>query len=636
MKWCKTLLILTSSVLACSFMLQHPRDYESRYFSHTVTLEQHVQGLLNALPQTNFQDSAQRIAFQHQLHECRKTLKRLDFWYRYLEPVVYRKINGPLPVEWETEVFEKFEPPYRREGGGLSLAEIALLEEQPDSPLIRKYLTDALGALRTFSADSLTAALGQYDHFYYANRLFLANLASIYTTGFDCPDTSRVVPELVEMLSGVREIYADYNRTFPAQPLPGNYLALFDQAIREAGQHPVFSHFDHYQFIRKYVNPLFALNQQLIRAYRPVTRSFNDYSFNNEAQSLFDKDLYRAQEAKGVYAMVEDQEVLREIYDVGKLLFYDPVVSGNNKRSCASCHNPGNYFNDGLPASYQYNQADRLHRNTPSLLNVVFNHLMMADGKHIAPLEQAGGVVSNPIELNSHPGEVLDKVMSCRHYREAFRKLLKYTPEEKKVTIEHVYSAVTYYYSQFSQYAAPFDHAMNQKQELMPSAIQGFNLFMGKAKCGTCHFVPLFNGVKPPYTGSEFEVIGVPADTMFSRLSADSGRYGVHASSETLHAFRTGTIRNIFRTAPYMHNGIFNSLDAVLDFYNQGGGLGKGLPVGNQTLPADPLQLTSQELQSLKDFMRTLEEEVPRELPPASLPWSELKKLNLRKVGGEY
>src|SRR5690606_13211298 len=113
---------------------------------------------------------------RQQIVNNRALLKRMDFWWRYLEPIMYRKINGPLPVEWETEVFEKFEPPYRRQGGGLSLLELALDDGSDDKPSLLALIDTATAALETFQADSITSQLQSFDHFFLANRLYILNL----------------------------------------------------------------------------------------------------------------------------------------------------------------------------------------------------------------------------------------------------------------------------------------------------------------------------------------------------------------------------------------------------------------------------------------------------------------------------
>ncbi len=159
---------------------------------------------------------------------------------------------------------------------------------------------------------------------------------------------------------------------------------------------------------------------------------------------------------------------------------------------------------------------------------------------------------------------------------------------------------------------------------------------MSKAQCATCHFAPQFNGVKPPFVGSEFEVLGVPADTGYKKLNTDQGRWLINPATETLRAFRTGTIRNADHTKPYMHNGIFNSMQQVIDFYDGGGGAGRKLDVPNQTLSSDSLRLSPAEKKDLVLFISSLTEKIEFEEPPATLPTSTDKKLNKRKVGGVY
>ena len=202
--------------------------------------------------------------------------------------------------------------------------------------------------------------------------------------------------------------------------------------------------------------------------------------------------------------------------------------------------------------------------------------------------------------------------------------------------MEHITSALILYYSQFSNYYSSFDRSMQKTAQPEPAVVRGFNFFMSKAQCGTCHFVPQFNGVKPPYVGSEFEVLGVPADKKFSSLSEDKGRHQINPAEETLLAFRTGTVRNSMQTAPYMHNGVFTTMEEVLDFYNGGGGAGRGLHVPNQTLSSDSLRLSVNEKSDIIAFLHSLDESVPVDLPPSSLPVSRKSEYNKRRVGGEY
>ena len=630
--------IIAVTILNLAFNLKTTSVYHDYYTDHIRDFIQSQELLRQSIQAADVSVEKDIDHIRLQLAKTRLKLKENDFWLRYLEPVQYLKINGPLPVEWETEVFEKFEKPYKRNGAGLTLVELYLDEQSINKDSLVSLIDSSIAATKAFEADSITQNLNTYHHFFLANRLFLLNLSSIYTTGFECPAIENIIPELQYMLIQVKEIYEHYNESFPANPLSKEYLDLYDRTIDFVNKQPIdYTQFDHFTFIRDYVNPLFKLNQQLIDAYSVVSNSYNDYSLNNDCFSIFDKNLYYAQNTKGIYSAVEDEKVLEDIKQTGKMLFYDPLLSGNNKRSCASCHKPAQYFTDTtVQTSLAYDQQSRLERNSISLINSTFNQLIMLDGRHINLQDQAKEVMMNSNEMNSTEKELLEKVLSCKEYKDAFKKYLKLTPEEKHVTLTHIISALTLYYGSFSDYYSPFDEAMNKNTSLDTESIKGFNLFMGKAQCGTCHFVPQFNGVKPPFINSEFEVLGVPADASFTSLSADSGRYGQNPSIEMLHAFRTGTVRNTIYTKPYMHNGVLNTLDEVLDFYDRGGGTGKKLQVINQTLSSDSLHLTELEKKQLKAFINSLNEKIAFDLPPGTLPKSSLPALNPRKVGGEY
>ncbi len=634
------IVFLMAAVVVCfSFSFRDNKDYHNFYLTSLNDLQTNLSSLLNTIEAKGVGSAEQKQEIKKEIAAARLKLKNADFWIRYFEPVGYMKINGALPVEWENEVHEKFEPPYRRDGAGLILAEQYLDdEEMPVKDTVYLLIKQAAEAVNIFTADSVTSRLTSYHHFFLCNRLYLLNLAAIYTTGFECPDAKNIVPELRAMAKGVKEIYKYYDKDFPAMALSENYLSAYDKMIDFVGNQPAdFEAFDHFTFIKSFVNPLYAENQRMINAYAVVSRNYNDFTLSNEASSVFSKQLFEPENTKGIFSLVDDEKMLSEIRRIGKLLFYDPILSGNNKRSCASCHKPTEFFTDTtVRTALQFDEKSFLPRNTISLVNSVFNHLVMLDGKHISLQAQARDVITNHVEMACGQEDVVEKVMNVPEYRKALKSFAKYTPEEKKISINHIISAITFYYKDFSNYYSPFDDAINNDKILSEDAKEGFNIFMSKAQCATCHFVPQFNGIKPPYISSEFEVLGVPEDTSFSKLSPDKGRYDVNPADETLHAFRTGTVRNAEHTKPYMHNGVFNTLEQVIDFYDAGGGVGKKLDVANQTLPAEQLNLTREEKDKLLAFIHSLNENIIFDKQPDRLPDSQDKKLNQRKVGGEY
>ncbi len=641
MKRKTTIIILFVAVITFVFAFKDSSTtdvYMATYHQSLNDFRAAQQELLVTIGKSDLGNAADVARILEQISASRKELKGADFWLRYLEPLAYKRMNGPLPVEWETEVFEKFEKPYKREGLGLTLAALYLEEEQPQKDSLMALVKAALDATEVYAADSITGHLQSYHHFYLCNRLFLLNLAAIYTTGFECPNTDLVVPELRSMMIDVGGIYKAFNLSYSTQALPEAYISLYGRAVAFVSNQPEgHNQFDHFTFIKDYINPLYLQNQQLINKYKVVSKNLLDYSLTKNEVSIFNKGLYNGQDPKGIFRRVKDTADLAEVGRLGKLLFFDPILSGNNSRSCASCHKPQEFFTDTIAATpFQFNHTSFLPRNTPSLLNAAYNHLMMADGKHYTMQHQAKGVISDPLEMSCDEKEMIRKVLSCNEYKKGFGKLMKYTPQEQELTAEHIASAITYYYSKFSSYYAPFDEAINTGGHLSADAREGFNLFMSKAQCATCHFVPQFNGVKPPYIGSEFEVLGVPKDTGYKQLSGDKGRYNINPATETMNAFRTGTVRNAAHTKPYMHNGAFKSLEEVVDFYDAGGGAGHGLVVPNQTLSSDSLKLTVQEKGKLIAFMQSLNENVLLEEAPQRLPKSKIKELNNRKPGGVY
>src|ERR1700676_3814486 len=184
MKAFSVILFITITILCVSFNKRVNKSYNNLFSNELQEFKIQQSALENTIIHTDLSSEKNIQSLRIQIEAARLKLKNIDFWLRYFEPNAYRKINGPLPVEWENEVFEKFEPPYKREGAGLSLAEISLSQK----PLIKDSLLGLIEksqeAIKTFEADSITSQLNSNSHFFLANRLFLLNLAAIYTTGF--------------------------------------------------------------------------------------------------------------------------------------------------------------------------------------------------------------------------------------------------------------------------------------------------------------------------------------------------------------------------------------------------------------------------------------------------------------------
>ena len=201
----------------------------------------------------------------------------------------------------------------------------------------------------------------------------------------------------------------------------------------------------------------------------------------------------------------------------------------------------------------------------------------------------------------------------ARSLEQQIRTVLRDVREMHADTVKETdVMAIAAYVRSLHPFNSPFDLYIRQESDrLSTAAKKGANLFMGKAQCATCHFIPLFNGLIPPdYALSEFEVLGTTATDSFvgkgKRLSSDVGRYKLYPFDFFKGAFKTPTVRNAAVTYPYMHNGVFRTLETLMEFYNKGGGAGLGLSVPDQTLSSSPLRLSVEEEKDIILFIHAL------------------------------
>jgi cytochrome c peroxidase len=291
--------------------------------------------------------------------------------------------------------------------------------------------------------------------------------------------------------------------------------------------------------------------------------------------------------------------------ELGRKLFFEKALSGNHTRSCASCHQPDKYFADQLIANRKINSAALLRRNTPTLLYVSDQSAQFWDGRAATLPEQISDVLTNPDEMHASIPEIKRRLSENTVYH-------AYFPDS--VTLLQIEVALSAYLHTLRPLNSRFDrYIAGDHQALTNAQKNGFNLFMGKARCGSCHFAPVFNGSTPPFFNrSEYEVLGVPglgpAGTYIP--DKDLGRYEQFPISLYKRAFKTPTVRNTAQTGPYMHNGCFNSLHQVLDFYNRGGGSGIGLYSPEQTISGKPLHLSAGEISDMISFIGALTDNI--------------------------
>jgi cytochrome c peroxidase len=418
---------------------------------------------------------------------------------------------------------------------------------------------------------------------------------------------------------------------------------LFDEGLAYLATHPNFERFDRLHYLRTILNPLY---QKLYQAHRALGIELDaettqrPIAYNYRAENLFAPDLLNPI----YFGNIGGNQLDAKKVELGRLLFYDPILSANNQMACASCHQPERGFTDGLARSKAADGIHSILRNAPTLINSVFSKGYFYDLREPRLDRQIKHVAHSPDEFNTDFLEMEAKLQQSASYRQLFAEAF---PELGQQAMGQwgISNALGQFVASLVAFNSPFDqYARGERADYPAAAARGFNLFMGKAACGTCHFAPTFSGLVPPfYQDMESEVIGVPAtkDKKSPVVDPDYGRLANGRPEDGAYfyqyAFKTVTVRNVALTAPYMHNGVYDSLEEVMDFYNLGGGQGLGIQLPHQTLPFDNLHLKKREIKDIIAFMQTLSDTTGLTRKPTVLPtFAGKPEWNRRKIGGAY
>jgi cytochrome c peroxidase len=268
---------------------------------------------------------------------------------------------------------------------------------------------------------------------------------------------------------------------------------------------------------------------------------------------------------------------------LGRSLFFDTRLSGNGALSCASCHNPGFSFGDGLAKSLG-NHMNPLDRRSPSILNSAWGSLFMWDGRATSLENQVAMPIESPTGMNQRMDTLVHILSGIGEYRSLFA----FAFPDQAINSRAISAAIATYERTIVSATAPFDSWIDGNESALPdSAKRGFVLFNSKAACASCHSGWLF-------TDNGFHDVGLPDD--------DTGRGRLFPKVLILqHAFKTPSLRETARRAPYMHDGSLPTLEAVVTHYNQG-----GINRPSQSKLVTPLGLSQAEQADIVAFLRTL------------------------------
>lgn len=582
------------------------------------------------------QDKAQ---FKEAYQAMRASYKDLEIYFSYYNPdIIKKKLNGaPLPFIEENSPDANIIDPT-----GLQVID-ELVETSAENQAAMEKLTKQFKNNVTNNLKFLPIGIISDRNILELYRINLFKILAMEISGFETPGTSLGIKDAAITLQSINTLLQLELQRLKLNP---ELIEECHEAIKSSEQYmqkstKVLTEFDHFTFTRDHLQKLYRLCAEIheISGIEYASEVYpNPKAINWKNKSLFSHQLLN----KIYFSQVKEND--KALIELGRQLFYEPLLSHNVERSCASCHNPQKAFTDGLKTSEALNRHGHIKRNSPSIANAIYATEYFSDLRAEMIVQQIEHVVFSPDEFGSSYTEIENNLSSCAEYKSTFQKIFK-NKEKSPITKNNISTALSAFIQHQSSWNSDFDKAIaGEITNLSLEARSGYNLFMGKGQCGTCHFAPAFSGLAPPwFDDSESENLGILThlDTLNPKLDSDLGKGRSSKVKERLKLyhghFKTTSVRNVALTSPYMHNGSLKSIDEVLDFYNHGGGQGLGIEVAGQTLSPNKLGLNKDEKDVIKAFLVSLTDTAGLDLKkPATLPLSSNPQHNKRKVGGTY
>lgn len=529
------------------------------------------------------------------LSRGRKHYKEIEPFVEYYFQGISRRINGPALPEIKTD------DNMVNEASGFQVIEEIIYNDNVELNNLKKQ-AKILSTDLLFIKNNIRNLPIKDQHFYELVQHQIIRIATLGITGFDSPVAFQSLEEARFSLEG---IIGFYNLYCNSNSKKGNEKLLLEiaKAIKYLNQNSDFDSFNRLIFIKDHLMPLSVLWEI---EFEPIIRQMPNFKSNKVFSGSL-ADLMQGRNLNpDVFSPFAESESTPQKIALGKLLFNEKSLSKTSTMSCATCHNADKAFSDGKKLSVNNIHSSTSQRNSPTLLYSAFQKAFFYDMKSQDLENQIESVMNNPDEFNLSPEEISQRVSANLTLS---KKFVEAYPNIKKISSFEVRNAIAAYVRSLLPFSSKIDNYFKGKTALTQSEINGFNLFTGKAKCATCHFVPLYNGTIPPwFNTSESEVIGVPKNLLWNNaeIDIDLGRYQFNQIEQLKFSFKTPTIRNIEKTGPYMHNGVYSSLDEVVRFYELGGGNGIGMDLEYQTLPFDKLQLNDSEKQDIVSFLKCL------------------------------
>ncbi|WP_299715574.1 cytochrome c peroxidase [uncultured Tenacibaculum sp.] len=582
---CVCLLLLT---IACKKEQKEYKVVEGLSVDLTMLYVNHLTKSFESLDQMK----GKSLPEQKELYAvARKYFKLLEPILAYTDRNNYKSLNAPniIQVKGEESKDTKIMTPI-----GFQVIEENLYEDEIDAETLNRAINVTSARLKLVKGN---VALNLKDyHIIWLIRDQITRIATTGITGFDSPVLNESLNESALTYKTIADIIKANAPKF-STPEKMNAFIKSIEAAQQDLKHD-YETFDRFSFIKNHINKQLKLLVEIQKDWK-VKFPF-EMALSNDMTYLFSDDAINMDYFSD---HLSDTTKIDQKVAFGKELFNDTSLSKEYNMACATCHVKDLAFTDGRK-TFDGNQT----RNTPTVAYAAYQRGFFMDSRAGSLEGQVVGVVKNHNEFNMTMDSVVSRVLKNDLYKQKVQDL--YASKRLDFNIRH---AIASYIRTLNKFNSKFDRNIRGEENTLTEEEKlGFNLFTGKALCATCHFAPVFNGTVPPnYKDTELEFIGVPqtTDTINAKLSEDLGRYNIFKTEERKHFFKTPTVRNIAKTAPYMHNGVYTTLEEVMDFYNKGGGAGLGIVNDYQTLPFDNLKLSKQEINAVIAFMKTLTDE---------------------------
>ncbi|MGH2667068.1 cytochrome-c peroxidase [Flavobacterium sp.] len=579
------LLLLTLLSLACKnkeYNNLTPTEKTKQALVQNYTLFAKNSKTLDSLAQSNSDVKIIQAAFK----KTRLKYKKIESFIAFYFPETAKNINGAAIDKNDIEeTSRKIEY-----ATGFQKVEELLFSDETDTDELKKQIGILNGFCQSLKSNIENIELSD-SNIFEAQKLQIVRMMSLGISGFDSPIALHSIPEAKATIESISEVITTFSKE-------GTFSVILEKTIAYLDKNQDFNAFNRADFIMDYCIPI---SNEMYKIQQKLKIKNNRYTnaIDFEKQNIFEEGAFNPD----YFAPGYNKKPTEAQIALGEKLFFDPILSGDHTVSCATCHIPDQAYADHKIKAVNGKSNSR---NTPTLLNSAYQNVQFLDGRVMYLEDQAKMVINNKDEMHGSFASALQKIKKNSSYLANFNIVF---PKEKEITEQNLLKSMASYIRSLSELKSKFDQYLRGKAQLSQSEKNGFNVFMGKAKCATCHAFPLFNGSVPPlYSETESEVLGVPSQNTVHNavIDSDLGEFSITNAPLKKHAFKTPTVRNSAITFPYMHNGVYQTLEEVINFYNLGGGAGIGIPIENQTLPSDKLNLTKTEIQDLVSFLKTL------------------------------